>query len=129
MQMIMWVCPKCGSFMHGKPEDICSNCGAHVIDTGIKMETWITLSEEEKSSLKQELIRTYAPNLNPAARDSRIEEEKREEERYQYIPKCPTCGSPNIRPTDALEAAYNPQSHHSKTAFKSFVCRNCGYAW
>lgn len=37
----------------------------------------------------------------------------------RYVPKCPTCGSPNIRRITEI-FSYNP---------RQFKCNNCGYKW
>lgn len=48
-----------------------------------------------------------------------------------YIPKCPTCGSPNLKKLDSLDGAisFAVWGFGSKKAGKSFKCKNCGYTW
>lgn len=45
----------------------------------------------------------------------------------QYVPRCPTCGSPNIRDLGPvrLRGMYPEQ----RIGLKQFVCNNCGYEW
>lgn len=49
----------------------------------------------------------------------------------QYIPKCPTCGSPNIRKIDGIErgASIVMFGIFSKKINKTFKCKNCGHTW
>ncbi len=131
MQMIMWVCPKCGSVKHGKPEDICSNCGSHVVNTGITLEEWI-LSVDDPESRELELIQKYAPNCDPDAKQRRLEKEESERQRRQFTPKCPTCGSPSIRKLSATENGLRLNWNapgNANMAGKTFICNNCGYTW
>lgn len=130
MSKIIWVCPHCGSIKMGEPGDHCSHCGASVIPTEMTPQDYLfKFSEEEREKWNSEMLEKYAPHRNKAAVNKREILEAEKELQKAYIPRCPTCGCPNIRETTRLEAAYNPASHHSKTAFKSFVCLNCGYAW
>ena len=47
------------------------------------------------------------------------------------IPKCPTCGSADIKRLDALTrgAALGLFGIASKTARSQFMCKKCGYKW
>ena len=38
----------------------------------------------------------------------------------QYIPRCPTCGSPRVSRIDRWESTYRRLQ---------FFCNNCGYEW
>lgn len=46
-------------------------------------------------------------------------------ETVQYVPRCPTCGSPNVfnRGNGAGKTVYGLMVH------KQYVCNNCGYEW
>lgn len=123
-----WICPKCGAISPHETETVCKDCGTPLVctqvsadearsymkvDNGAKFNQWI-------EEMKEKYVIGY---------EKKAEEKSSREDLSQYVPKCPTCGCPYIRETTHLEAAYNPAGHHSKTAFKSFVCLNCGYAW
>ena len=41
-------------------------------------------------------------------------------------PKCPTCGSTDLKPAGILDYIFTT-SHGTNT--HSFVCKNCGYEW
>lgn len=49
----------------------------------------------------------------------------------QNIPKCPTCGSTNIRKMGGVErgASIAAFGIFSKKINKTFKCGNCGYTW
>lgn len=54
------------------------------------------------------------------------------EEKKVYIPKCPTCGSPDIRHLSSSETNLDLSSNrklHANLVCKTFICNNCGYAW
>lgn len=50
---------------------------------------------------------------------------------WQNKPKCPTCGSTNIKSISALNRGVSVAvlGIFSKKINKSFECRNCGYTW
>lgn len=127
LDLRMKVCPKCGAII--PLFDICPHCSTEMIDIGMTLDEFSDLSDVQREDLQTKILAQYAPNLDSAARNKRIAENKQAREERLQRPKCPTCGSYDIRATDAIEAAYAPSIHHSKTVGKSFVCRNCGYAW
>ena len=49
----------------------------------------------------------------------------------QNLPKCPTCGSLNVKKISAVSkvAGASIFGLFSKTARSQFCCRNCGYKW
>lgn len=49
----------------------------------------------------------------------------------QNIPKCPTCGSTNVRKMGGVErgASIAAFGIFSKKINKTFKCGNCGYTW
>ncbi len=54
------------------------------------------------------------------------------EQKPIYIPKCPTCGSPDIRRVTSREANWRIEgawANHPNLVCKTFICNNCGYAW
>ncbi len=53
------------------------------------------------------------------------------EQKPVYIPKCPTCGSPDIKKIPKRESRHPFASELGEPnyTFKTFVCNNCGYAW
>lgn len=125
MSMLMaWICPKCGLIIPRETEGICENCKTPLICTQVSAEEILSSENDQLDKWIKSMQQKYVIGY-----ETKAGEKSSGKGDGQYIPKCPTCGSPNIRETTALEASYNPSAHHSKTAFKSFVCRNCGYAW
>lgn len=53
------------------------------------------------------------------------------EEKKVYIPRCPTCGSPDIKKISKYDSRYPTANDLGEPnyTFKTFVCNNCGYAW
>ena len=51
--------------------------------------------------------------------------------REANLPKCPTCGSANIRKISDAKKALHAIAFgiFSKTAFSQFECQNCHYKW
>ena len=47
------------------------------------------------------------------------------------VPKCPTCGSTNIRKMGGVERGVSIAAFgiFSKKINKTFKCENCGYTW
>lgn len=56
---------------------------------------------------------------------------KFEDNEQQNIPKCPTCGSTNIKKISDLNRGVHALAFGfvSKTARSQFCCENCGYKW
>ena len=52
-------------------------------------------------------------------------------EEKSRVPKCPTCGSTNIRKMGGVErgASIAAFGIFSKKINKTFKCNNCGYTW
>ena len=57
--------------------------------------------------------------------------QKREEQENANKPKCPTCGSTNIKKMGGIErgASIAAFGLFSKKINKTFKCSNCGYTW
>ena len=84
------------------------------------MENQEWLDEADKTDAK---IRRY------------LEKEKEQAEivaaKPKYVPKCPTCGSPDIEKigtaSKVLDVAF--WGFASGKVKKTFHCKNCGYEW
>lgn len=111
-------CPKCGEKISDSSRS-CKYCGYDGITS------YILQIEKNKFSKKlQEEIK---------------EREKRDYEREhtinqpqpQYIPHCPTCGSPDVQKIGGVEraASIGMFGIFSRKINKSMKCRNCGYMW
>ncbi len=122
-------CPECGKVI-GDVE-ICPFCGVNV---------------EEKEKMDA----LAAKELQQKQREREREEERRKKlagetagqygEKHggisgptprQYVPKCPTCGSTNVKKLGVAERAVTTWAvgMASKKINKSFKCNNCGFTW
>lgn len=66
-------------------------------------------------------IYLYIKNNNALPQNIKCEIEKQ-----SNIPKCPTCGSTDLKPAGILDYIYTT-SYGTNTI--SFICKNCGYKW
>lgn len=148
------LCPCCGKVLwtyDDSPQTPCYLCGYPeqlVLGTD-QLCDYVDNNELDKFwSLCSELRDKYLDKTNPAFSqewfekreedDQRsIEEDKEREqkrleyerkqaqEEARYVPRCPTCGSPNVfnRGNGAGKTVYGLMVH------KQYVCNNCGYEW
>lgn len=107
----IYECPKCQIRKHyninAKIDFTCKCCGG-------KMKYITTVRRNEMEKLKKENY--YKNNKISVSKD---------------IPKCPTCGSTNIKKISTMERAVSVGTLglFSKKINKSFKCGNCGYTW
>ena len=129
-KLMIWVCPECGTFARHDIDEtgaICEKCKTPLVCTDVSAEEAksfmdshnLTQFDEWSENLKRRYVVDYEAK---AAEEAKAP---------QYIPKCPTCGCPNIRRLSNTESAYDLAGlgGHSNWTFKTFVCLNCGYAW
>lgn len=136
MEIIMWICPKCGNIKMGFPDDKCCQCGTPVIDTGLTWDEYAyemtNVQEQEWEKQMKEKYFTHSKLRDEKAVQKRSDNEyKKSQQALKNIPKCPTCGSTNIRNIGGLErsASVFALGLFSKKINKSFKCNNCGYTW
>ena len=125
MARTMWVCPQCGAVKAGFPHDICKSCGCPVCSTGVTFDEWIDWDDEKMAAWEKEMQAKYAPNATEEARQKRWEYDHPP---VRNVPKCPTCGSANIRSLSRWERISHDDYRDNKTG-KTFQCSNCGYTW
>jgi len=133
---LMKYCPKCGDITFGKNNE-CSFCN-HTIN-----ETEYTYNEylKNRSTIKQKIKEEYIDN-SPEFNEELAQ--KREEENdkvihgkgtYRYsqenVPKCPTCGSTNIKRITTLDRAVSVGTLGllSGKIGKNYECLNCKAKW
>ena len=83
-----------------------------------------------------EMSRPYNPKnnirqANSMNSHSRATTQKQTQPINEYVPKCPTCQSTDIRKIGGLErgASIIGLGLFSKKINKTFKCNNCGYTW
>ena len=119
----------------------CAICGNHknalvpemYLDDGL-------LNEELKNEFIENVVKK-SPNFDKSIFDRKDQIVKQFSNDYQKIkavqqqasniPKCPTCGSTNIRKMRSIErgASILTFGIFSKKINKTFKCNNCGYTW
>lgn len=71
----------------------------------------------------------YYLSLEPYETDDEEEEEEEEIEvpKPKYIPRCPTCGSPDVHNRGSV--SLSGEIGLGRVVYKQYVCKNCGYEW
>lgn len=128
-------CPRCDKYVE-RFAWFCPFCGGMVP----KVSVW----EKWDDAKRQEFFKD-SPHYDPPrptndkaelekaeAFDKQIKEELAQEaELAKYVPKCPTCGSPDLEKigtaSKVLDVAF--WGFASGKVKKTFHCRNCGYEW
>ena len=80
----------------------------------------------------QQLIKLSTENKQLDKQVNEIRKEIQEhQEKQQNTPKCPTCGSTNVRPISATKKAtgFVLAGVFSSNFGKSYECENCNYKW
>lgn len=149
------ICPKCG-LLTSNDEEIfyCRNCNSILKQTNEKISDFNkiiwdkynynpTLAERDyiNEYVKDTLdFNLYSERIEKRERETKqaIErtrqkkaEEQRKREALHPQPKCPTCGSTDIKKIHSVAKAAGAVGFglFSKTARSQFQCKNCGYKW
>lgn len=133
-ELYMSCCPKCGDV--GDDVGICPYCGEKQIRTKY---TLIDLLERDDID-DEKIVKEYAlcsPLFDEDLYRSRINKGKLlqkatlDKQREQNKPKCPTCGSTNVRPISLGKKAigFLTVGIFSSSFSKSYECENCKYKW
>ena len=131
-------CPECGKEISDKSEK-CIHCGYPIRQSGI-YET-IDNKEYELNFLKDnalskfDKIKQIKETTNCDVKTAKYIADKYcpspQTDYYNNIPKCPTCGSTNIRPISGTERAVSVigLGLFSKKINKTYKCLNCKHTW
>lgn len=118
---------------------LCPNCGEELREINFPAEDAITLSIiSRSSSLLEEMIELYEKDIieyelkmaqfrNQAEQKNIIENKKSDDN----TPKCPTCGSTNIKKISTTAKMTNTMLFgiFGNKRKKQFYCESCGYEW
>lgn len=135
----MKICENCGTiseFLEGK----CKNCNnSKIVDLGKTTEEWFRLNSNQKESiiknvlslsdetydLIQEAWRNNKKSIQPTVRPVSSRSSQ------QNIPKCPTCGSTNIKKISTGKKAlgFATVGIFSSNFGKTYECLQCKYKW
>lgn len=94
-------------------------------------EEWKNKTKPRRSisEINPDTLKKLQKNSN--AFDAKYRAELEEKEHPKYVPKCPTCGSPDLEKigtaSKVLDVAF--WGFASGKVKKTFHCKNCGYEW
>lgn len=146
---MLFFCKKCGRYMHKfdgfNPPTKCDVCGSPIYEVPHEyIDNFRWRDGDGKQALLEEIIKP-SPEFDPYLFEHRDEILARENmklnaalahgasilEEKSRVPKCPTCGSTNIRKMSGVErgASIAAFGIFSKKINKTFKCGNCGYTW
>lgn len=144
LKNIHWVCPRCGghcSAPKGELPDIDGKCdcgGTYVETRYTEGEIYNDFRNGDSTlvdKIKEEYVfsnEQYNPEEYQKWQDKRAGKEPFHSTYNQpNTPKCPTCGSTNIKKIGNLErgASVGLFGLFSSKIGKTMQCKNCGYKW
>lgn len=146
MSKTIMVCPHCGR-LTWLPEVACVHCSCLMTN----YRRWIAADENGKKEILSKINqpKEYKPMYGPGNHPEYLVEADRVDAQIRkylaeqgsnppekkpipkYVPKCPTCGSPDIEKISgtskavsfALFGVFSSKVRHQ------FKCKNCGYEW
>ncbi len=142
-------CDKCGNICEAfkdELEDGCFCCGKSPLKPIPReyIDNFRWRDRDGKEAFIEEVVKK-SPNLDKILFEHRDEiiQRKNDEmkvsiavgkailEEKSRVPKCPTCGSTNIRKIGGIERGVSIATFgiFSKKINKTFKCGNCGYTW
>lgn len=143
-------CKKCGRIVQEEGNnseqkcDYCNNLLLSVPDEFLGGKSKLFIKKELKDQFINDYIKS-SPEFDQYLFDHREEDmfNKRMSDRAKLahgasileeksrVPKCPTCGSTNVRKMSGIErgASIVAFGLFSKKINKTFKCGNCGYTW
>ena len=147
------ICLKCGSIvnMNQKRGGITS-CEHELVDVGITEKEYFKKHAIERYTFNEEMRKKYVegnPEINEKLYNEIVEFEAKEKafliKQDEYArkenlrkqreeamkPKCPTCGSKNIKKIGLISRGLSVSTFGlaSNSLGKTFHCKNCGYKW
>lgn len=121
------------------PGDACPFCKSQLIDSGISHYDFNVIgavSNYNRQLLKAviELNKKDLIEYEFKMTEFRIryeQDKQQKEQESSNLPKCPTCGSKNIKKIGEFERVSSVAmlGAYSKKFNKSYKCVNCGYTW
>lgn len=121
--------------------NLCPTCKGFLKSMNLTLDEWKLITEISvdkdfiiaMDKLKQDDIITFTTKIKEfkEARWQKYLEEKSLKTAQQNIPKCPTCGSTNIKKISGTKRFVSTGIFGlgSSNVGKSFECCNCGYKW
>ena len=133
-------CPKCGNvtFIETKNEK-CNCCNTNLLSTPYTMNEYL-FGNSIDVNIDKKIFDEYIKGNPQFDEDLYIQRENKEKllqkatldkQRETNKPKCPTCGSTNVRPISSGKKAlgFLTVGIFSSSFGKSYECENCKYKW
>lgn len=122
-------CPHCGNVQEYESLENCLLCNTKMVTTDIPYDfmEWTTNEEEVKNRIYKKYGVKYKKEYDPHA----LEKLAQAKEKEEYIPRCPTCQSPDVEKLSTATKIVSTGFFGlgSKTVGKTYKCKNCGYYW
>lgn len=136
-EIVYFICPKCSTLRGCQPNtnQNCHFCNTPMIETDVLCKDAFS-NKEIKQSLKEKYA--YSNPLYNEELDKQIREQVRKEVdnikpalQNSNVPKCPTCGSTNIKRISTANRAVSIGLFGllSGKIGKNYECRNCKAKW
>ena len=149
MSQNLLVCQHCQTYFFTDLEEMncCPHCNSQLEISDITYENYKSMPKVKKCKnckrkypkifikcpkCNQQLIKLSTENKQLDKQVNEIRKEIQEhQEKQQNTPKCPTCGSTNVRPISATKKAtgFVLAGVFSSNFGKSYECENCNYKW
>ena len=139
-QAFLSYCPKCGNQgIYENGNEICQYCGTKELPTKYDWDKWL-FGGEYPNNLDEIIFNEYIKD-NPLFDENIYEQREGEEkllqqasldkQKEQNIPKCPTCGSTNVKHISTLNRAVSIGVFglFSSKIGKNYECLNCKMKW
>lgn len=148
----IYLCPKCGdsysNVEYRNTSGKCTYCDTELVKTDAIWDDYSKIYDADDMKTATRIFTNEYGNFqfSDSAYDDRMRKIKAEKELRKSkqkvnkskvssstvnIPKCPTCGSTNVRKISAVSKAGGMFMFgiFSKTAKSQFECKDCGYKW
>lgn len=145
MGKVKYICPRCGAMHTRLPREVvyCRYCKTQLIETKVTCEEYaVAIHNKTDDKLDAELFNEYVRN-NPLydpdeetrtylkRQADKAEIERKYSSNNTSKPKCPQCGSENIRPisTTSRLLSVGVFGLASGKIGKNYECLNCKHKW
>lgn len=133
--MALITCPECNKEISDKA-NVCIHCGCPITKEEVEIEYCHSCKIFHQKQVPMELIDNDTKYKCPVCGTTVLIMGKSffgtiPESPQPNIPKCPTCGSVNIKKISTTERVGSVAMFglFSKKINKSFKCNDCGYTW
>ena len=139
-QAFLSYCPKCGNQgIYENGNEICQYCGTKELPTKYDWDKWL-FGGEYPNNLDEIIFNEYIKD-NPLfdeniyeqreGKEKLLQQASLDKQKEQNIPKCPTCGSTNVKYISTLNRAVSIGVFglFSSKIGKNYECLNCKAKW